>query len=245
MLRGRLREALRWRSEGHDAVYRATKAPDRPLLIAIDSALGIAFFYQDSARARGLMRRALARNPVTQMPPASRPWHELAQIAAITRDAQLAREALAGLEADIPQMGLLNAEAHRTYQRAWLAMATARYDEAARAFQQAGPGLPPFVDRLVSVATADAYDLAGQRDSAVANYEQFLTIPDLFGETDGFFRAGVHKRLGEMYQSKGDTAKAESHYVQFLELWKDADTELQPKVREVRERLAALRRKQG
>ncbi len=32
-----------------------------------------------------------------------------------------------------------------------------------------------------------------------------------------------------------------SHYVQFVELWKDADPELQPKVAQVRQRIAHLR----
>ena len=62
---------------------------------------------------------------------------------------------------------------------------------------------------------------------------------------DGYFRAGAHKRAGELYEAKGDTAKAESNYVKFVELWKDADAELQPKVREVRDRLTRLRRGRG
>ena len=38
-------------------------------------------------------------------------------------------------------------------------------------------------------------------------------------------------------------AKAIEHYQKFVDLWKDADPELQPKVREARARLDALRRK--
>ena len=245
MLHGRIREGMRWRTEGHQAVYRGSKAPDRPLRIAIDSALGVALFYQDVDRARTIVRHALAQHPMSQIPAASRPWHELAQVAAMTRDGQLAREAVSGLDADIPQLGLLNNDAHRAFQRGWLAMTTARYDDAALAFQEAVPGVPDFVDRLVSVATADAFDLAGKPDSAIAHYEAFLAMPDPIAETYGVFAAGTHKRLGELYEARGDTGKAESHYLQFVELWKDADTELQPKVREVRDRLARLRRGRG
>jgi len=244
-LHGRIREALRWQSEGHQVVYRASKAPDRPLLVALDSALGVALFYQDPDRARGIVRRALAQYPMTHMRPASRPWHELARVAAMTRDAQLAREALSGLEADIPALGLLRPEAHRAYQRAWLALATARYDDAAREFQEAAPGIVGFLDRQVRVATADAFDLAGKPDSAIAHYEAFLAMPDPFADSYALFGAGTHKRLGELYEARGETAKAESHYAKFIELWKDADPELQPKVREVRERLAAMRRGKG
>ena len=58
---------------------------------------------------------------------------------------------------------------------------------------------------------------------------------------DAQFLAGTHKRLGELYEATGDREKALSHYVQFVELWKNADPELQGKVAQVRQRLARLR----
>jgi hypothetical protein len=48
------------------------------------------------------------------------------------------------------------------------------------------------------------------------------------------------KRSGELYEAKGDRAKAADCYRRFVELWKDADPELQSGVREVRARLARL-----
>ena len=50
----------------------------------------------------------------------------------------------------------------------------------------------------------------------------------------------TYKRLGELYQERGDTAKARDYYGRFVDLWKNADAELQPQVREVRQRLAKL-----
>ena len=245
MLRGKVREALRWRTEGHLTVYRANKATDRLLLAAIDSALGIALFHQDIDGARATIRRGLARHPIAEMPPASRPWDELALVAAYTRDPQLAQTTVSGFEKDLPQLGVMYADARVAYQRALLALATSRYDQAARGFQEAMPGVPSFYEPLVTISTADALDLAGKPDSAILHYEAFIARPDLIGDTQALFRAGAHKRLGELYEAKGETAKAESHYMQFVELWKDADPELQPKVREVRDRLARLRRRQG
>lgn len=52
--------------------------------------------------------------------------------------------------------------------------------------------------------------------------------------------AGVYKRLGELYEAKGDRAKAESYLSKFVELWKDADPGLQPKVKDAKDRLARL-----
>ena len=55
----------------------------------------------------------------------------------------------------------------------------------------------------------------------------------------------MHKRLGELYDARADTGRAEAHYQLFVLSWKDADAELQPKVRAVRARLTALRRGRG
>ena len=49
-------------------------------------------------------------------------------------------------------------------------------------------------------------------------------------------------RLGELYEARGDAKRAAEHYATFVELWKRADPDLQPKVTQVRMRLAALRR---
>jgi hypothetical protein len=48
------------------------------------------------------------------------------------------------------------------------------------------------------------------------------------------------KRLGELYETRGDKPKALEYYGRFVELWKEADPVLQPAVREVRGRMAAL-----
>jgi hypothetical protein len=53
--------------------------------------------------------------------------------------------------------------------------------------------------------------------------------------------AGSFKRLGELYEAAGDLPKAAANLERFVELWKDADPELQPKVRDARERLQRVR----
>ena len=50
----------------------------------------------------------------------------------------------------------------------------------------------------------------------------------------------AHERLGQLYEAKGNTAKAVEHYRAFIELWKNADPELQPRVAGARRRLAML-----
>jgi hypothetical protein len=44
-----------------------------------------------------------------------------------------------------------------------------------------------------------------------------------------------------LYEAAGDLPRAVTNLEKFVELWKDADPELQPKVREARERVTRIR----
>jgi eukaryotic-like serine/threonine-protein kinase len=93
-----------------------------------------------------------------------------------------------------------------------------------------------------SINMARAFDLAGVPDSAIARFEEYLTMPGpVRVGTDAIFLAGAYKRLGELYEARGERQKALGSYLKFVELWKNADPELQPRVREVRARIERLR----
>ena len=99
---------------------------------------------------------------------------------------------------------------------------------------------------MISANLARAFDLAGARDSAITYFERYLATPNSarLGD-DLWFLAGTYKRLGEPYEAKGDRAKA-IHYDQlFVDLWQHADPDLQPKVAQVKQRLARLERSSG
>ena len=56
----------------------------------------------------------------------------------------------------------------------------------------------------------------------------------------------LEKKLdGELYDARHDRARATEHYGAFLDLWKDADPDLQPVVMAVRTRNAELGRLEG
>ena len=80
-------------------------------------------------------------------------------------------------------------------------------------------------------------------DSAIATFERFISTP-FYGRfqlrADPANLAGAYKRLGELYEAKGDKQKAASYYNRFVELWRNADPELQPKVAEVKRKLARM-----
>jgi len=50
----------------------------------------------------------------------------------------------------------------------------------------------------------------------------------------------IRERLAQLYEALGQPEKAAEQYRAFIELWKDADQELQPRVSDARQRLAKL-----
>jgi tetratricopeptide (TPR) repeat protein len=88
---------------------------------------------------------------------------------------------------------------------------------------------------------AEAFAKLGQPDSARAYYERYLATGGAFRvRSDMDHLAATYQRLGELYEAKGDRAKAREYYVKLLDLWKTADPELQPIVKDTRERVARL-----
>jgi eukaryotic-like serine/threonine-protein kinase len=88
----------------------------------------------------------------------------------------------------------------------------------------------------------EAYELAGQPDSARAVYERFLTLPYFYRlGTDAVARPIVLQRVAELHEAAGDTTRAIQRYAEFVRLWERADPVLQPRVQAARQRLVALR----
>lgn len=88
---------------------------------------------------------------------------------------------------------------------------------------------------------ARAYDRAGHADSAIATYERYLAARSLERtRVDAFELPNALFRLAELYQARGASSAAARHYFRFAELWKNADPELQPRVREAWRRAAEL-----
>ena len=65
-------------------------------------------------------------------------------------------------------------------------------------------------------------------------------MPDHGG--DSYWLPVVYERLGDLYEQRADTAKAIHYYGKLVDLWKDADSELQPRVEAARRAMEALSR---
>ena len=90
---------------------------------------------------------------------------------------------------------------------------------------------------------ARAYDAAGQPDSAALSFERYLSTPywrKAEPDMDPIRLPAIRERLAQLYEALGQPEKAAEQYRAFIELWKDADQELQPRVSDARQRLAKL-----
>ena len=86
-----------------------------------------------------------------------------------------------------------------------------------------------------------AFEVAGQQDSALVAYRAFVDTLELFrGRFGDNWQGPMLERLGQLYDERGDLENAARYYAQFVELWADADEELQPQVKDVRDRIAQL-----
>jgi tetratricopeptide (TPR) repeat protein len=86
-----------------------------------------------------------------------------------------------------------------------------------------------------------AYDQAGEPDSAIVYYERYLDTPVLFRSgQDNLNIWFLFVRLGELYEERGDKDRAIEYYNRLLELWENSEPRLQPRVTQVRERVARL-----
>jgi tetratricopeptide (TPR) repeat protein len=85
---------------------------------------------------------------------------------------------------------------------------------------------------------ARAFVASGDLDKAVAEYERLIVF-DPENESRFLIHPLYHYRLGVLYEQTGAIAQAKEQYARFLELWKDADPDLEV-VKDARARLASF-----
>jgi tetratricopeptide (TPR) repeat protein len=197
-----------------------------------------AWYRESKGKALALIESGLRHTPLASLPPLERPFIGLAQVYAFAGRPDLARTMLAEFERTTPTMSAEGASAARHSIMSAIAFGERRYLDAAHEAQASGIGP---CTTCASPLVAIAYDYAQQPDSAIAEFTKYVQSTSIMNRfSDAFTLAGSYKRLGELWEAKGDRGKAATYYAKFIELWKDADPDLQPKVAEVRRRLARL-----
>jgi eukaryotic-like serine/threonine-protein kinase len=241
-LRGQLRKAQHWQALSVEATLRAAPSAANRFSAAVDTAY-YAALAGDAPRARAAIARGFAREPLDSIAPSERPWDRIAEIGSAIGDPALARQALAGYERDLAPL-VRDRVGRQAFFSAGVALAEQRWDDAIRLLHEADARQSVF-DRYAWAQIARAHDLAGRPDSAIVYYEKFVTTADAGMFVDTRWLAPAHRWLGELYAAKGDSRKAIEQFTKFVELWANADPELQPQVKEVQARLGQLRAKVG
>jgi tetratricopeptide (TPR) repeat protein/tRNA A-37 threonylcarbamoyl transferase component Bud32 len=219
--------------------------PNPPIVDSIAFASYDAWLRNQGKRAVARLEVAVAAHPLSALPEQDRPYTELARVYAMAGRPDKARAALAQF-AQIKDTSFLRSRQPDVHEALGeIALAEKRYSDAIVEFRTADRGSDgkPAYDNPVHAHfnLGRAFDLASQPDSAIVEFEAYIaTRYDGRYDDDQFGLAGTHKRLGELYDAKGDREKAISHLSKFVELWKNADPELQPVVADAKRRLTKL-----
>ncbi|MGH7516918.1 MAG: protein kinase domain-containing protein [Gemmatimonadales bacterium] len=251
-VRGRLREAHR-----QAVVAEREEHPELPAdsvaeaVTAFERASDEILLLEQPERGVERLRAVLQGRALDRVDPLDRPYLVTAYLYARAGRADLARHALAArtsaLEID-SALGALTPDRNeynfRRIIEGGAAAAEGRYDVALAHFAESGdtsrqrPWALPDIGRV--------HDAAGRPDSALAAYERYLGTTGLYRtQLDAEELARVLFRTAELYEGRGNRSRAAERYGQFVELWKGADPELQPRVMEAKRRLGALAAEPG
>jgi len=186
--------------------------------------------------------------PFRELPMIDRPYLFAAGMLARVGKPDKARAMLARYRAEMTDTSIARLRSNEVhYVLAEIALASGKPDEAITEFRRSDIGFdgapPDECAPCLSFDLARAYDAAGKADSAAMMFERYLATPFAFKadvELDPMRLPAIRERLGQLYEQMGDTAKAVANYHAFIELWKNADPELQPRVADAKRRLARL-----
>jgi pentatricopeptide repeat protein len=238
---GRLADTRRLLGELMAAADVEKNGPDH-LRFAIDLGLLGLRYGEPASQALAPVAASLARYPLAAMAPIDRPYPRLIRAYARAGRVDEARRLLREYEATVPE-GFRRADNLRYVAEGALAEAEKRDDDALAIYRELNR-----INGICGVCglyeVAVIHDRQDRPDSALATYQYLVDHPSPTAalQMERYTLAPSYKRLGELYEAKGDRRRAADYYGRFVDLWKNADPELQPAVREARARLAQLAR---
>jgi DNA-binding SARP family transcriptional activator len=244
-LRGRINEA---RVHLADARALERERGDQPHALddsLIAAQIEVAFFGRQATAVR-ILDRALERTPLESIERVrARPYLWIASLYAQAGRADKAKAVLSAYDRAVSDaVERRSDQPNRDAAIGYVALAEQRPQEAVTAFRRSDRLADGPVDLCTVCADPPiglAFDRAGMADSAIVAFEHFVKTPKLTRTfVDAWNLHWVLRRLGELHEARGDRADAVAYYQRFVELWKNADPELQPTVREVKRHLVRL-----
>ncbi len=220
------------------ASAQANPAPAGAMTPATLEAEYLVTYLADSAAARRVLDSAVARHPLANIPPYDRPYAQLAYAYAEVGLPQEARRLLAEYARTVPA-GIRRGDVAVLAAEGQLALAEGRWraaiDTLRRLREDGRCGACGYFQ------AGQAFDHLGETDSALVNYLASTTAPSTFRTVQvDYAKAPAYHRIGEIYEARGDHADAIEYYQKFVDLWKNADPELQPLVKDAKARIARL-----
>ena len=246
LIHGRLGEGRRLEDDIRSAdAQLGNRQPS--LMDSISRASEDIWLHANPTRASGRLAALLRVHPIEQVTPDERPYLPVAALSALAGNVTEAKRWLARFDGEVKDPDLLRQESRqRAHVFSLIAVLEQHWDEALRQVDlgsrdaDGGPLLPEANEHFWRGYVLAA---AGRTDEAIASFERFTATPDLnrLLNGDADLLPFTLEKLGGMYEAKGNVAKAIEHYSRFVELWKNADPALQPRVTDVRRRIERLR----
>jgi tetratricopeptide (TPR) repeat protein len=195
----------------------------------------------DTVGAIDTVEAVLDRSPLDSLAPDGRPYLDLAGFYARAGRPESARGLLAEYDTVIREFIDPTEREHRRGLDGVIALAEGRPEQAIPHLRLAHERV---LDSPISYLPelAMAFQQAGEPDSALVQYERYLDTPylDRFGD-DSFWLATVYERLAGLYEERGDVEEAVEYYGKLVELWRDCDPELRPRVEAAERAIVRLR----
>jgi tetratricopeptide (TPR) repeat protein len=242
-IRGNLTEAETLWREAMEEEQRAGQAfAAGPLMQVFDLNLDVR---GDTARAVGTIDEVLGMADLEEIAPLNRPYLWLATWYARAGAREQVESMRARFEAEVPEAYRRGRSVEESYrvQDAYLQLSEGKYEEALRQIRSVDPGRCSMCGFLES---AKIFEALGRPDSAIAYYEGYLGASSTQRAAwDNENLGPTYERLAELYDEKGDLENASLYYARLVELWQDADAELQPRVKAAQTRLEEILRERG
>ena len=203
----------------------------------IESALRVHLATGSVVRAQALVEEGLSIVPMDSIPQFNRPTAALAYFRAKTGDVASAERLMNEFESLPP--GVQLSDPVRILAYAEIAFQQGNSEDAISILRKGRR--EERCDTCFNVKEAEMLANIDSVRQAIVLYEQFQDMTWGFAIDEiGGLKAPAWLEMGELYSRNGQTEKAIDAYSNFVDMWAEADSDLQPKVRYARERIERL-----